>query len=119
MYTSLLGLDTRKAMTTANSEANHDCISRRNLLAHPPLSTNPSRTARLTLNLITPTYSPTYILATLADALIPVEHSLLLYDKLQEHGLETRITKVDGTGHGFAEWRPVDWPGGGSLEAFD
>lgn len=99
-------------MTTANSEANHDCISRRNFPAYPPLSTNPSRTARLTLNLITPTYLPTYILAALADALIPVEHSLLLYDKLQGHGLETRITKVEGAGHGFVKRRPVDWPEG-------
>lgn len=64
------------------------------------------------LNLITPTYPPTYILAALSDELIPVEHSFLLYDKLQEHGVETRIAKVEGAAHGFAERPKADWPEG-------
>lgn len=55
------------------------------------------------LSLITPAYPPIYILAALGDDLIPVEHSFLLYDKLQEHGIEARIAKVEGAGHGFAE----------------
>jgi acetyl esterase/lipase len=64
------------------------------------------------LNLITPTYPPTYVLAAMADELIPKEHSLLLYDKLQEHGVESHIVKVDGAGHGYVERPPTDWPAG-------
>lgn len=69
----------------------------------------PSATA---LNLVTPTYPPTYILAALADELIPVEHSFLLHDKLQEQGVETHIAKVNGACHGFAERPPAEWPEG-------
>ena len=64
------------------------------------------------LNLITPDYPPSYILAALADTLIPVEHSFMLYDKLQEHGVESYITKVEGAAHGFAERPASDWPQG-------
>jgi acetyl esterase/lipase len=69
----------------------------------------PSATA---LNLITPTYPPTFILAALADDLIPVEHSFLLYDKLQKNEVESFITKVEGAGHGFVERPATDWPEG-------
>lgn len=74
---------------------------------NPPYA--PSNTP---LNLITPTYPPTYILAALADELIPVEHSFLLYDKLREHGVEALMAKVEGAAHGFAERPPADWPEG-------
>lgn len=69
----------------------------------------PSATA---LNLMSPTYPPTFILAALADDLIPVEHSFLLYDKLQENGVESYITKVEGAGHGFVERPAGEWPEG-------
>jgi dipeptidyl aminopeptidase/acylaminoacyl peptidase len=64
------------------------------------------------LNLITSTYPPTFILAALADDLIPVEHSFLLFDKLQENGVESYIIKVEGAGHGFVERPVTDWPEG-------
>ncbi|KAJ9115397.1 hypothetical protein QFC22_005152 [Naganishia vaughanmartiniae] len=62
------------------------------------------------LDLISQTFPPTYVLAAMADDLIPVEHSFLLYDKLQKQGVESHIAKVGGAGHGFVERPPTDWP---------
>lgn len=64
------------------------------------------------LNLITTTYPPTYILAAMADDLIPVEHSFLLFDKLQKKGVESHMTRVGGAGHGFVERPATEWPEG-------
>ncbi|KAJ9105837.1 hypothetical protein QFC19_003407 [Naganishia cerealis] len=69
----------------------------------------PSVTA---LNLISRTFPPTFILAAMADELIPAEHSLLLYEKLQKHDVESCIAKVEGAGHGYVERPPADWPAG-------
>lgn len=48
----------------------------------------------------------------MADQRIPVEDSLLLYDKLQEQGIESYIAKAEDAEHGFVERPKVDWPEG-------
>ena len=59
---------------------------------------------------VTQDFPPFYLLAALADQMLPPEQSFALSDRLQQIGVETVFDPIQGASHGFVDFPSRAWP---------
>jgi dipeptidyl aminopeptidase/acylaminoacyl peptidase len=83
----------------------------------PAMNFDPADAAAVSpLVQVTPDDPPTLLIHGDQDELVNVSNSHLMYEALQEHGIESKLIIIEGAGHGFrgadatrAETATVEW----------
>jgi acetyl esterase/lipase len=57
-------------------------------------------------------FPPIYLLAAMADHMVPVQQSFILKEKLEDTGVDLIFDPVDGASHGFVDMASQAWPQG-------
>jgi acetyl esterase/lipase len=79
-----------------------------NLLREEP----PFKTGNSPVDCIGTQFPPIYLLAAMADRMVPVQQSLILKEKLEDAGVDLVFDPVDGASHGFVDMASQAWPQG-------